>query len=207
MIVYATFAYFRKMLHLNFWMWHVHASLQTSWSALMCCLFRSWSTRTPWIPAVPGPLACSVDGVVYQRSSTIGANAARGAALLARGAVIFWSTSESVNSDWSSWKLQENEKKRQFLKTCHHRSSHPCREKMRQNLDLPSCPAWCRRSSDIRVSFSLANSLWRHGSSKNAWKIEALQIQNHNDQIVMITFGWRLNSLGTQLNISQDVLF
>lgn len=114
MIVYATFAYFRKMLHLNFWMWHVHASLQTSWSALMCCLFRSWSTRTPWIPAVPGPLACSVDGVVYQRSSTIGANAARGAALLARGAVIFWSTSESVNSDWSSWKLQENEKNGNF---------------------------------------------------------------------------------------------
>ena len=66
-----------------------------------------WSTRTPWILAVPGPLACSADGVVYQRSGTVGANAARCAALLAPGvgdgptkkAVIFW---------WSSWTSQEN---------------------------------------------------------------------------------------------------
>ncbi len=66
-----------------------------------------WSTRTPWILAVPGPLACSADGVVYQRSGTVGANATRCAALLAPGvgdgptkkAVIFW---------WSSWTSQEN---------------------------------------------------------------------------------------------------
>ena len=102
-------------------------------SALMCCLFRCWSTRTPWIPAVPGPLTCSADGVVYQRSSTIGADAARCAPLLARGAVMFWwSTSASVK-----FRLEQLEitRKQQFLKTCHDRSSHPCREKMRQNLE------------------------------------------------------------------------
>lgn len=179
-------------------------------TALMCCLFRSWSTRTPWIPAVPGPLACSVDGVVYQRSSTIGANAARGAALLARGAVIFWSTSEFL---WIQIGAVGNHKKTKKTAISQDLPSQEFTSLQRKD----ETKHWISQAAPhgvAGVAISESPFPWQihcedmgvarmHGRLRLCrYKITMIRLW----QIVMITFGWRLNSLGTQLNISQDVL-
>lgn len=140
MTVYATFVYFRKMLHLNFWMWHIHASLQTSW-VHWCVAYFDLGAQEPHgfqlfqalLPALL--MESSTSGVAQLEQMRQEA--------LRYWHEVQWFSDQPVNS--CEFRLKQLEitrkrRKRQFLKTCHHRSSHPCREKMRQNIGSPKLP-------------------------------------------------------------------
>ena len=209
MTVYATFAYFRKMLHLNFWMWHIHASLQTSW-VHWCVAYFDLGAQEPhgfqlFQALLPALLMESSTSGVAQLEQM------RQEALRYWHEVqFFWSTSEFL---WIQIEAVGNHKKTKKTAISQDLPSQEFTSLQRKD----ETKHWISQAAPhgvAGVAISESPFPWQihcedmgvarmHGRLRLCrYKITMIRLW----QIVMITFGWRLNSLGTQLNISQDVL-